>query len=963
MAKLSNPIAFTRGPVTFWTTLVYAGIIIALIVVQNTLPTTPANTDVPYGINITEAWLDLQRLTALHHPYNSHSNDKVRDWLLLRIESILAEQENAHPRNTTELRIHIFNDLSSNLTFSSPGSVVGAGASGLSVYFEGTNIVVYIQGSEDGDDKWWKDPKGKPNNDGGVLVNAHYDSVSTGFGATDDGVGVVSILQLIRFYTTPGNAPKRGLVALFNNGEEDFLNGARAFTQHPMSKFPHTFLNLEGAGAGGKAVLFRSTDTEVTRAYKSSPYPLGSVITGDGFKRGLVRSQTDYVVFQGLLGLRGLDVAFFEPRAQYHTGQDDARHTSKDSLWHMLSAALATTKSLTSDTSATFVGERSTKGGVDAGTGSPAVWFDLFGTVFAVFQLHTLFALSITLLVVAPIFLILTIVIVYRVDRFYLFSGYKNQHSPEGDEAVPLHGWRGFFRFPFIFTISCAAPILLGYALFLINPQIAHSSEWAVWSMMFSSFIVVAWVMCCTADYVRPSALTRAYCFLWMFAAWWAIVVANTVFETQLKMAGGYFSVFFFAGIAFATWISLLELFALPKKAKNEEFDTLRRPSATRNNQGEGVATDEEHADGEEVDERTGLLENRRTQTFARYNEEHEDEDHAVTAHQGGPRDKKEQSWSKALPTWTWLLQFLLVAPIVIIVVGQVGLLIVGALHQTGQDGSSMLILYVFMASFTILMLSPLVPFLHRFTWHVPTFMLLILVGTLVYNLTAFPFSSNNRLKLFWQQEVDLDTGINTITYEGLSPYVEYAVRSLPGGEESFTNCVAKTPNGRAVCKGNGLRPRVVDYNASLPLLTQYSMWLTYNVTRTEGANNARFTISGRNTRACKIIFDSPITNFHVHGAGPNDRRFPPVPEAGSKEIRLWSRTWNRTWVVDLEWDGQDDDGHRTKLEGKVVCMWSDANRQGVIPSLDEARKFLPVWVAVTKLGDGLVEGRKRFAI
>jgi hypothetical protein len=197
MARFSNPIAFTKGPVTCFTTLVYAGIIIALIVVQTTLPTVP--TKPPRGINITEAWLDLQHLTSSHHPYNSRSNDFVRDWLLLRIESILAEQETADPSNTTELRIHIFSDLSSNLTFSSPGSVVGAGASGLSVYFEGTNIIVYIRGSEDGDDNWWKDPNGKPSNDGGVLVNAHYDSVSTGFGATDDGVGVVYIFALITY--------------------------------------------------------------------------------------------------------------------------------------------------------------------------------------------------------------------------------------------------------------------------------------------------------------------------------------------------------------------------------------------------------------------------------------------------------------------------------------------------------------------------------------------------------------------------------------------------------------------------------------------------------------------------------------------------------------------------------------------------------------------------------------------
>ena len=56
--------------------------------------------------------------------------------------------------------------------------------------------MVYIRGLED-------DLGGK-----GVLINAHYDNASTGFGATDDRIGVVTVLQLIKYFTTPGNRPK-----------------------------------------------------------------------------------------------------------------------------------------------------------------------------------------------------------------------------------------------------------------------------------------------------------------------------------------------------------------------------------------------------------------------------------------------------------------------------------------------------------------------------------------------------------------------------------------------------------------------------------------------------------------------------------------------------------------------------------------------------------------------------------
>ena len=87
------------------------------------------------------------------------------------------------------------------------------------------------------------------------------------------------------------------------------------------------FYNLEGAGAGGRATLFRSTDTEVTEFYRNVGRPFGSSVSADGFKKGLVKSQTDYKVFTEDLGLRGLDVAFWRPRSRYHTEDDDVKHS------------------------------------------------------------------------------------------------------------------------------------------------------------------------------------------------------------------------------------------------------------------------------------------------------------------------------------------------------------------------------------------------------------------------------------------------------------------------------------------------------------------------------------------------------------------------------------------------------------------------------------------------------------
>jgi hypothetical protein len=296
-------------------------------------------------------------------------------------------------------------------------------------------------------------------------------------------VGVVTVLQLISYFTAEGNKPKRGVVALLNNGEENGLYGAHNYLRHPLSQFTHTFLNLEGAGAGGRATLFRSTDAEVTKFYSKSPYPFGSVVSGDGFKRGFIRSGTDYSVFNGDNGMRGLDVAFFEPRARYHTDQDDAKDTSRDSLWHMLSASIATMKAMTSYKGNEFEGKSDENNKLDIGTGSDGVWFDCFGRAFAVVKLPTMFALSVTLLVAGPMIFILLQFILTKNDKWYPLSKRQYLHSEEDDEAVHFSGMRGLLRFPIAFAAATAAVLALAYLLAKINPNIIYSSEYTVWAV------------------------------------------------------------------------------------------------------------------------------------------------------------------------------------------------------------------------------------------------------------------------------------------------------------------------------------------------------------------------------------------------------------------------------------------------------------------------------------------------
>ena len=70
----------------------------------------------------------LLQITAHPHPYISHSNDAVRSYLLSRLT----------PLGDQYSHVHISNDLVSNASWSS---------SSTGIYFEGTNILVKIDGT------------------------------------------------------------------------------------------------------------------------------------------------------------------------------------------------------------------------------------------------------------------------------------------------------------------------------------------------------------------------------------------------------------------------------------------------------------------------------------------------------------------------------------------------------------------------------------------------------------------------------------------------------------------------------------------------------------------------------------------------------------------------------------------------------------------------------------------------
>ncbi|RYP66757.1 hypothetical protein DL769_005933 [Monosporascus sp. CRB-8-3] len=979
---VSNPIAFKPFAVTFWSTVAYLALLIPLVIIHESVPPPPTD-PTPYpGINLTQSWLDLTVLTRNYHPFNSRENDEIHDWLLQRLEDI--KEKNA----ANDSNVVVLEDMVSNVTVTdavSP-SDVGSGT-----YFEGTNIIVYIRGKDDPQGPWWKDGRiyaDKVIGKGGVLMNAHYDSVSTGYGATDDGMGVVTLMALVDYFSRRERRPRRGIVALFNNNEEDWLWGARAFGKSPFMHFCHTFLNLEGAGAGGRATLFRATDAEVVHAYKGSEHPFGTVVSSDAWATGAIRSGTDYSIFHDIYGLRGLDVAFYRPRARYHTNQDDAKHTSKASLWHMLSSSLHTMERLSGNTGQTFIGDRPDGDRKKVYNGRPTagVWFDMFGRAFAVFGLRTMFAWSLVLLIASPLVLIALTYILVRQDKYYFFS--TRTPADEGTDLDPimLGGRKGLVRFPLALVIAAALVVGSAYLVTKINPLVIYSNEYTVWAMMLSLFYFVFWTIMAGANFARPSALHRGYAIFWLFLIDWAILVVNTVFEDRYEIGAGYIFIFSQAAVFLASAIALCELFALPRKTSfarhgQDSNDGSNIPSSGPHVEDNRVAPGRTEADegyGEEEEpeppaatETTPLVgsssgfNERQTMFGTTYRRSIAAlTDNASLSNDGnrGPYEF-EQPWSANLPSWVWIVQFLLLGPLMIVLIGQIGLTLVSSVSQTGADGSSLLLPYLLVAFFGILLLLPITPFMHRVTHHIPMFLLVVFIATLIYNLAAFPFSPESRYKVYFQQTVDLDTGSSRVSYVGLEEYVRLAVAQLPSAMGKNLNCTEDNRrHGLTDCSydGSDILPTLIE---AIPdgsaLERRFTDWVTYNISRSQGDNKATFVIDAEETRSCAITFEKPISSFKVHGGSEPDERFGAAPKRGFEKLTLYRRDWDSPWKVDVKWEVSP--GEESEIKGQITCGWDDVNRPGTVPAYEEGIKFTPAWVALSKLAPGLLKGSKAF--
>jgi hypothetical protein len=170
-----------------------------------------------------------------------------------------------------------------------------------------------------------------------VLVVAHYDSVGAGPGASDDGMGVATLLETARAIRGEHvNHPFRNRVEfLVDDGEESGLLGAEAFAADAsLLRDVGVVINVENRGTRGASNMFETSrgNRWLIRALaRGLERPNATSLFYAVYN--LLPNDTDVTIFKRA-GKASINFAAIGGANWYHTPFDDLAHASPRTLQH-----------------------------------------------------------------------------------------------------------------------------------------------------------------------------------------------------------------------------------------------------------------------------------------------------------------------------------------------------------------------------------------------------------------------------------------------------------------------------------------------------------------------------------------------------------------------------------------------------------------------------------------------------
>ncbi|MFP4502654.1 MAG: M20/M25/M40 family metallo-hydrolase [Candidatus Hydrogenedentota bacterium] len=164
------------------------------------------------------------------------------------------------------------------------------------------------------------------------AVDAHFDSVPYGPGATDDISGISAMLEAAR--ALKASPPlKNDIIFVFTDQEEIGTSGAQLFRDHPWFDEVGVMLGLETRGTSGPALMFETSQENgfvIREMAKAGVHPRATSIMFDIYDR--LPFGSDFGRYKRHVA--GLNVAYIDDFAHYHTVLDNPEKASLDSLQH-----------------------------------------------------------------------------------------------------------------------------------------------------------------------------------------------------------------------------------------------------------------------------------------------------------------------------------------------------------------------------------------------------------------------------------------------------------------------------------------------------------------------------------------------------------------------------------------------------------------------------------------------------
>jgi hypothetical protein len=160
-------------------------------------------------------------------------------------------------------------------------------------------------------------------------------------GAADDSAGVAVALEVARALKS-GPQPERDVIFLITDGEELGLLGAAAFFKRdPLVRHIGAVINMEARGDSGLTAMF---ETGPLNAGTVAMYAAGAPRpSADSLSRAIYKQMPNGSDFTlaAKRGLPGLNFAFIEDEAAYHTPLSTPSHLNLGSVQHMGDQVLA----------------------------------------------------------------------------------------------------------------------------------------------------------------------------------------------------------------------------------------------------------------------------------------------------------------------------------------------------------------------------------------------------------------------------------------------------------------------------------------------------------------------------------------------------------------------------------------------------------------------------------------------